>query len=77
MRNSDTEFISYVEIPIRVYGECWPEEKQTWDYPGVSAGCMISDIADTEGNRLPRVIEDYIPEHHHDTLDEEVRDHVD
>lgn len=69
-----TEFSTFVEIPIRVYATSYEGEKTTRDYQGYPPGIRIDVIADSDGNVLPKVIEDYILEKNQESLVEEARD---
>ena len=76
------EYIKWIEIPIRVSVEYQKEEKQTWHYPGCSAGFCLEGIDILTHETSPDVLKlqdlkDYIESTYQDEIEEEAWEHLD
>jgi hypothetical protein len=84
MKYKEREFVTWVEIPVRVYFDYQPEEKEERHYPGCPASIEINDVDFEQRPILPIFgptnwdnIRDYIMEKYGEDLAKEAWEHLD
>ena len=72
MRYKEREFVTWIEIPVRVYFDYQPPEKAEKHYPGCPASIEINQI-DIERDKP---LEDWLMEKYSEDLVDEAWEHL-
>jgi len=80
MKYKERDFVTWIEIPVRVYFDYQPDEKMTNTYPGCPASIEINDV-DFEEHPNPNLInwqdiQDWILKKYGEDLVDEAWEHL-
>ena len=74
MKYKEREFVTWIEIPVRVHFEYQPEEKAERHYPGCPASIEINSIEIERGSQSE---EDWLMEKYSEDLVDQAWEHLD